>query len=336
VNQRVLVTGAAGFIGFHLSKYLINNGYEVHGIDIINSNEQYRLKKTRIRQLMELEPFIFHRIEITNKEDVNRLFNNKNFSYVIHLSSCDANSHQIENSHINVKAKYNSFINILEACRNNPVKHLIYSSSSAVYTKSSKSGFSTSQNVDHPKTMSASINKSYELFAHAYSHLYNIPTTGLRLFSVYGSWGNPNDFYFQLTKKIFYGDPIDISYYETIDRDYIHIIDTVRLITKLLDNTPKKKSTWSEEFNSIGTSFAPYVVYNIGAGKTLEIKKLISILEDLLGTKAKIQIPGNTKDENRPLYADVTNIKNDVDFEPLVHVEDGFANFVEWFLNYYI
>lgn len=262
--KKILVTGAAGFIGFHLSKLLLDKGFNVIGIDNLNDYYDPGLKADRLEILKRDNNFVFHKVDLKEKISVDEIFLLYNPEYVINLAAQAGVRYSITNPYAYVDSNLMGFMNILEACRNNPVKHLLYASSSSVYGGNKVSPFSTNHNVDHPVSLYAATKKSNELMAHTYSHLYGIPTTGLRFFTVYGPFGRPDMAYFSFTKDILEGKTIKVFNHGKMERDFTYIDDIVEGIYKLLDLIPVAKSDWDESRDDLSTSFAPYKIYNIG------------------------------------------------------------------------
>jgi len=335
LNEKILITGAAGFIGFHLSKLLLDNDYEVIGIDNLNDYYDPNLKKDRLEILGKNNNFIFHKIDLKDKTEVDKTFETYKPDYVINLAAQAGVRYSLKNPYAYVDSNLIGFMNILEACRNYPVKHLIYASSSSVYGGNKVAPFSTSHNVDHPVSLYAATKKSNELMAHTYSHLYKIPTTGLRFFTVYGPWGRPDMAYFSFTKNIIEGKPIKVFNYGNMERDFTYIDDIVEGVYKLLDVIPKSNPDWDETKDDISTSFAPYKIYNIGNNQPVQLMKFINILEEKIGKKAeKIHMDMQPGDVLRT-YADVSDIEKDIGFKPSTSIEEGLEKFVAWYKDYY-
>lgn len=335
MNEKILITGAAGFIGFHLSKLLLDNDYEIIGIDNLNDYYDSKLKKDRLEILGKNNNFIFHKIDLKDKTEVDKIFESYKPDYVINLAAQAGVRYSLKNPYAYVDSNLIGFMNILEACRNYPVKHLIYASSSSVYGGNKVAPFSTSHNVDHPVSLYAATKKSNELMAHTYSHLYKIPTTGLRFFTVYGPWGRPDMAYFSFTKNIIEGKPIKVFNYGNMERDFTYIDDIVEGVYKLLDVIPKPNPDWDETKDDISTSFAPYKIYNIGNNQPVQLMKFINILEEKIGKKAeKIYMDMQPGDVLRT-YADVSDLEKDIGFKPSTSIEEGLEKFVAWYKDYY-
>ncbi|MEP2670022.1 MAG: NAD-dependent epimerase [Cyclobacteriaceae bacterium] len=334
-KKQVLVTGAAGFIGFHLSKRLLQAGYAVVGIDNMNDYYEVSLKESRLNLLKEIEGFEFRQLSIVDNENIDQLFKDNSFSFVVNLAAQAGVRYSITNPQAYIDSNIQGFINILEACRHNKPKHLVYASSSSVYGANTKMPFSVHHNVDHPLSLYAATKKANELMAHTYSSLYNLPTTGLRFFTVYGPYGRPDMALFLFTKAILEGKPIDVYNHGKMKRDFTYVEDIVEGILKLLPEAPVGNKAWSGEAPDPATSFAPYRVFNIGNNKPVELLEFIEVLEDKLGKKAiknfmPIQ-PGDVPET----YADIEALEKAVGFRPSTSIEEGIGNFVDWFFEYY-
>lgn len=333
-QQKVLVTGAAGFIGFHLSKKLLEKNYTVIGIDNINDYYSPSLKEDRLRLLKQYSNFSFFKINLREKEKVDNIFNNFKFDYVIHLAAQAGVRYSLENPYAYIDSNIIGFMNILEACRFNPVKHLLYASSSSVYGGNKTVPFSTNHNVDHPVSLYAATKKSNELMAHTYSHLYNIPTTGLRFFTVYGPWGRPDMAYFSFAKNIIEGKPIKVFNYGKMKRDFTYIDDIVEGVVRLIPLVPKSNENWDNK--DISSSFAPYKIYNIGNNHPVELEKFIAILEEKIGKRAMKEYLSMQSGDVERTYADIGDLEKNINFKPSTSIEDGLELFVDWFKNYYL
>src|SRR5690554_3014073 len=271
--MKVLVTDAAGFIGFHLSSVLLDRGFEVVGVDNLNEYYDVGLKEGRLDVLKGKKGFLFSRVDLKDKPSVDGVFKEHRFDYVIHLAAQAGVRYSIENPYAYVDSNLIGFMNILEACRNYPVRHLIYASSSSVYGGNKVAPFSTGHNVDHPVSLYAATKKSNELMAHTYSHLYGIPTTGLRFFTVYGPWGRPDMAYFSFTKDILADKPIKVFNHGKMERDFTYIDDIVEGIVKLINKAPIANKDWDESKDDLSTSFAPYKIYNIGNNNPVQLMR---------------------------------------------------------------
>lgn len=334
-TRTYLITGAVGFIGFHLSKKLLDNSYQIIGIDNLNDYYDPSLKQSRLEILGQYNNFNFHKVDLKDKAQVDNIFKAYQPTYVINLAAQAGVRFSIENPYAYVDSNLIGFMNILEACRNYPVKHLVYASSSSVYGGNKVAPFSTNHNVDHPVSLYAATKKSNELMAHTYSHLYDIPTTGLRFFTVYGPWGRPDMAYYSFTKDIIEGNPIKVFNHGKMERDFTYIDDIVEGIYKLIDRIPVANEEWDESKDDLSTSFAPYKIYNIGNNNPVQLMRFIKALETALGKEAeKIYMDMQRGDVLRT-YADVSDLERDINFKPTTSIEDGLAKFVDWYKDYY-
>ncbi|VDN46163.1 Protein CapI [Petrocella atlantisensis] len=335
MDTKILVTGAAGFIGFHMSKRLLEKGHVVIGMDNMNDYYEPQLKEDRLAMLTEYDNFVFYKTDIKDKTEVDCVFREHRPAYVIHLAAQAGVRYSITNPYAYVDSNLIGFMNILEACRNNPVKHLIYASSSSVYGGNKVVPFSTNHNVDHPVSLYAATKKSNELMAHTYSHLYNIPTTGLRFFTVYGPWGRPDMAYFSFTKDMITGTPIKVFNKGEMERDFTYVDDIVEGIHKLLNQIPSAKTDWNESQDDLSTSFAPYKLYNIGNNNPVKLMRFIQVLEELLQIEAEKVFMDMQPGDVLRTYADVSDLEKDIDFKPETTIEEGLSQFVKWYKKYY-
>lgn len=334
--MKILITGAAGFIGFHLSKKLLDHSYHIIGIDNLNDYYDSSLKQSRLEILGKYNNFNFHKVDLKDKAAVDNIFEAYQLTHVINLAAQAGVRYSIENPYAYVDSNLTGFVNILEACRNYPVEHLIYASSSSVYGGNKVAPFSTNHNVDHPVSLYAATKKSNELMAHTYSHLYGIPTTGLRFFTVYGPYGRPDMAYFSFTKDILAGKPIKVFNHGKMERDFTYIDDIVEGIVKLIEKAPAANKEWDESKDDLSTSFAPYKIYNIGNNNPVQLMRFINALESALGKEAeKVYMDMQPGDVLRT-YADVSDLERDINFKPSTSIEDGLKKFVEWYEGYYI
>lgn len=333
--MKILITGAAGFIGFHLSKKLLGESYQVIGIDNLNEYYDISLKQSRLEILDKYNNFKFHKVDLKDKAAVDHIFETYQPTHVINLAAQAGVRYSIENPYAYVDSNLVGFVNILEACRNYPVEHLLYASSSSVYGGNKVAPFSTNHNVDHPVSLYAATKKSNELMAHTYSHLYGISTTGLRFFTVYGPYGRPDMAYFSFTKDILAGKPIKVFNHGKMERDFTYIDDIVEGIVKLIDKAPVANEDWDESKDDLSTSFAPYKIYNIGNNNPVQLMRFINALESALGKEAeKIYMDMQPGDVLRT-YADVSDLERDINFKPSTSIEDGLKKFVDWYKEYY-
>lgn len=334
--MKVMVTGAAGFIGFYVSKRLLERGDEVIGIDNLNNYYDVSLKVARLTELNKHPNFLFYKLNISDRDDIAKLFVENKPERVINLAAQAGVRYSIENPHSYVDSNLVGFMNILEGCRHNNVEHLVYASSSSVYGSNRNLPFSVSHSVNHPISLYAATKKSNELMAHVYSHLYNIPTTGLRFFTVYGPSGRPDMAPFLFTKAILEGRPIDVYNYGNMRRDFTYIDDIVTGVICVLDTIAKPDISYIPENPTPESSSAPYRLYNIGNHQSVELNYFIELIEKGLGKKAiKNMLPMQPGDVEET-YADIDSLITDVGFSPNTSIEDGVAKFLDWYIKYYI
>lgn len=334
-SNKILVTGAAGFIGFHLSRKLLNGGYTVTGIDNINDYYDVNLKHARLEILRKTEGFTFQQLDLTNKEGLDTLFAENRFDYVVNLAAQAGVRYSLINPYAYLESNIKGFLNILECCRHNSIKHLIYASSSSVYGANRKMPFSVHHNVDHPISLYAASKKSNELMAHNYSALFNLPTTGLRFFTVYGPFGRPDMALFLFTKAILEGKPIDVFNHGKMRRDFTYVDDIVESITRLVPTIAKPSQGWNGMTPDPATSFAPYRIFNIGNNNPVELGYFIEVIEKKLGKKAKKNLLPIQDGDVPETYADVDDLMRAVDFKPATSIEAGVGKFIDWYLEYY-
>lgn len=330
-----LVTGTAGFIGFHVARALRARGISVVGLDNVNDYYDVTLKEARLRVLHADSGFQFHKIDLADRAAVDRLFAKEKFSTVINLAAQAGVRYSLINPHSYLHSNIDGFLNILEACRHYEVGHLIYASSSSVYGAVTKMPFSVHQNVDHPVSLYAATKKSNELMAHCYSHLFRLPTTGLRFFTVYGPWGRPDMALFLFTKAILAGQPIDVFNHGRMRRDFTYVDDIVEAIVRLTDVVPTPNPEWNGDAPEPSSSLAPYRLYNIGSHSPVELMYLIELLENCLGRKAVKRFLPIQPGDVPATYADVTDLEEAVDFAPHTSIEAGVENFVRWYRDFY-
>ncbi|MAT14993.1 MAG: capsular biosynthesis protein CpsI [Planctomyces sp.] len=332
---KYLVTGAAGFIGSHVSMRLLERGDHVVGLDNLNDYYDVQLKENRLGRISDDPNFTIARINLEDRDAIARLFAEHQFDVVINLAAQAGVRYSLENPHAYVDSNIVGFVNILEGCRHNGVKHLVYASSSSVYGANTLMPFSVHHNVDHPLSLYAASKKANELMAHTYSHLYDLPTTGLRFFTVYGPWGRPDMALFLFTKAILEGRAIDVFNEGKMQRDFTYIDDIVEGVIRVADNTAAKNDHWSSFQPDPGTSRAPFRIYNIGNNQPVKLMYMIETLEKCLGKRAvKNMLPMQPGDVPAT-YADVADLINDVGFKPATSIETGIANFVQWYKEYY-
>lgn len=330
-----LVTGCAGFIGFHLSKRLLSLGHTVIGLDNLNDYYDVTLKQARLSILQEDQQFSFVLASLQDNAAVEQVFSDNPISTVINLAAQAGVRYSLENPRAYIDSNIVGFLNILEACRHNKTGHLIYASSSSVYGANTKMPFSVHDNVDHPVSLYAATKKSNELMAHTYSHLYGLPTTGLRFFTVYGPWGRPDMALFLFTKAILAGETIKVFNNGKMRRDFTYVDDIVEGILRLTQKKAESNPSWSGDCPDPGTSRAPYKIYNIGNNQPVELLEFISVLEDKLGCKANKEFLPLQAGDVPETYADVEDLMKDVGFRPRTKIEQGIGNFVQWYREYY-
>ena len=333
--MKCLVTGAAGFIGFHLSKYLLERGDNVVGLDNLNDYYDVNLKKSRLAILESMSGFSFVKLNIADRSGIAELFYREKFNKVVNLAAQAGVRYSITNPYSYVDSNLVGFIHVLEGCRHNGVDHLVYASSSSVYGANNKMPFSVHHNVDHPMSLYAASKKANELMAHTYSSLYKLPTTGLRFFTVYGPWGRPDMALFLFTKNILEDKPIDVFNYGKHRRDFTYIDDIVEGVTRVLDQIPGPNPNWDGMAPDSATSYAPYRLYNIGNNQPVDLSHYIEVIEKKLGKTAKKNFlplqPGDVPDT----YADVADLVKDVGFKPQTTVEEGISLFIDWYREYF-
>lgn len=333
--MKILVTGAAGFIGHATSLRLLSRGDKVIGVDNVNPYYDVRLKEDRLSNLFDYESFIFERCDVSDRSYISDVFCKYKVDCVVHLAAQAGVRYSLENPEVYIDSNVVGFLNILEGCRRNKVGHLVYASSSSVYGANTKLPFTVSDNVDHPVSLYAATKKANELMAHSYSHLYELPTTGLRFFTVYGPWGRPDMCLFLFTRKILSGEPIDIFNYGHHQRDFTYIDDVVEGVVRVVDRAAKGDANWSGNSPDPGSSRAPYRVYNIGNNDPVKLEDFIEVLEEALGQKARRNLlpiqPGDVPDT----FADVSDLLAEFDFEPSTSVTVGVRRFVDWYIDYY-
>ncbi len=333
--NRTLVTGAAGFIGFHLCRWLLEEGRSVTGLDNLNEYYDRRLKEDRLKILEQYAGFEFVKASLEDEGAMEAAFKSGGFDVVTHLAAQAGVRYSLENPLVYVESNLVGFANILEGCRHNGVKHLVYASSSSVYGANRKLPFSESHNVDHPVSLYAATKKANELMAHSYSSLYGLPTTGLRFFTVYGPWGRPDMALFLFTKAILEGKPIDVYNHGDMRRDFTYIDDIIGGVVKIMGMAAEGDESWNGEKPEPNLSFAPYRIYNIGNNRSEELMKMISILEECLGKTAEKNMmpmqPGDVKETT----ADIEALRITAGFEPKTAIEEGIPKFVEWYREYY-
>jgi UDP-glucuronate 4-epimerase len=333
--MKVLVTGAAGFIGMHVARRLLERGDEVVGVDNLNDYYDVRLKEDRLARLLAYSKFRFSRLDIADREAIESLFAADGFERVINLAAQAGVRYSLKNPHAYINSNIVGFMNILEMCRRWRVEHLVYASSSSVYGANTRMPFSVHDCVDHPVSLYAASKKANELMAHTYSHLYGLPTTGLRFFTVYGPWGRPDMALFLFTQAIIEGRSIDVFNNGMMKRDFTYIDDITEGVIRVLDRAACGNPKWSSDKSDPATSRAPYRVYNIGNNRPVELLRLIETLEYCLGLKAEMNFLPLQAGDVVETFADVDDLTRDMDFKPIISIEMGVRRFVEWYRSYY-
>ncbi|PID59185.1 MAG: capsular biosynthesis protein CpsI [Ignavibacteriae bacterium] len=336
MNKNILITGAAGFIGFHLIKKICKENFNVYGLDNLNDYYDVSLKQDRLKILEQNDNFEFLKIDLADYQTLNNYFQKIQPDVVINLAAQAGVRYSIENPHAYGKSNLEGFLNILECCRNFEVEHLIYASSSSVYGANKKIPFSESDSVDHPVSLYAATKKSNELLAHSYSDLYKIPTTGLRFFTVYGPFGRPDMAYYSFTKKIFNDEAIDVYNFGKMERDFTFIDDIVESIIRLIPKIPTDNNNWNFMNPNPQNSFAPYVIYNIGNNKPVQLEYFIEVLENNIGKKAIKNYLPMQKGDVLKTYANINNLVKLIEYEPKTSIEEGLKIFVNWYKKYYL
>jgi UDP-glucuronate 4-epimerase len=333
--MKYLVTGAAGFIGSHTSHRLLARGDEVVGLDNLNDYYDPSLKEARLARLAALPGFRFVKLDLADREGIPALFAKERFDRVIHLGAQAGVRYSLQNPLAYVDSNVVGTANILEGCRHNGVQHLVYASTSSVYGANTAMPFSVHQNVDHPLSFYAATKKATELMAHTYSHLYGLPTTGLRFFTVYGPWGRPDMALFLFTKNILEGKPIDVFNHGQHKRDFTFVADIVEGVVRASDRPPVADATWNSDAPTPASSNAPYRLYNIGNNQPVELMRYIEVLEDCLGRKAEKNFLPLQVGDVPATWADIEALQQDVGYTPATPVEEGIAQFVNWYKEYY-
>jgi len=333
--MKYLVTGAAGFIGFHVAKKLSEQGHEVIGIDNLNDYYDVNLKLARLAELRALPSFTFEKMDLADRPAIASLFTKEKFNRVIHLAAQAGVRYSIDNPMVYADSNLVGHLTILEGCRQNQIEHLVYASSSSVYGLNNKTPFSTSDSVDHPISLYAATKKANELMAHTYSHLYNIPTTGLRFFTVYGPWGRPDMAPIKFAKAITEGNAIDVYNHGDMRRDFTYIDDIVEGILRVQDIIPQKNPDWKVETHSSSESSAPYKLFNIGNGNPVKLMDFIESLEDSLNIKSQKNLMPMQPGDVYQTYADVEDLFKYTHYKPAITVTEGVEKFVRWYKSFY-
>ncbi len=333
--KKILVTGAAGFIGYHLSRKLLEDGREVVGIDNLNDYYDQKLKRDRLARLQEYKGFVHSPLDIADREAMPGLFHDHGFDAVVNLAAQAGVRYSLVNPHSYVDTNLVGFVNILEGCRHTKVKHLVYASSSSVYGANTNMPFSVHSNVDHPVSLYAASKKANELMAHTYSHLFGLATTGLRFFTVYGPWGRPDMALFLFTKAILEDRPIDVFNNGNMERDFTYIDDIVEGVFRIIDRVPQPDPEWSGDDPDPATSYCPWRIYNIGNNNKEKLMRYIEVLEDCLGKTAQKNFLPLQDGDVPATYANVDALVSAIDFKPSTAIEDGIRKFVDWYREYY-
>ena len=333
--MKVLVTGAAGFIGFHVCKALCERGDEVVGLDNLNDYYDVTLKQARLQQLQSLPGFRFVKMDIADRVAINKLFEQEHFNRVINLAAQAGVRYSLENPNAYVDSNLVGFANLLESCRHHSIEHLVYASSSSVYGANETMPFSTQDNVDHPVSLYAATKKANELMAHSYSHLYQIPTTGLRFFTVYGPWGRPDMSPILFAKAILAGDPIKVFNYGKHRRDFTYIDDIVAGVVSCLDRIPTGNPQWSGLKPDPSSSRAPWKIYNIGNSEPIELFRYIELMEKAFGKTTEKELLPLQPGDVEHTYADVSSLEKDIGYSPSTSIEQGLQLFADWYRDYY-
>lgn len=332
--MKVLITGAAGFIGSHLAKRLISQGHEIIGVDNINDYYDPKLKEDRLKSIGD-NNFTFYKITLEDADKLEEIFKEQHPDVVVNLAAQAGVRYSLENPRAYIDSNIVGFVNILECCRHYDVKHLIYASSSSVYGANTSKPFSTSDNIDHPLSLYAATKKSNELMAHTYSHLYNLPTTGLRFFTVYGPWGRPDMALFKFTKAIVNDETIDVYNHGNMMRDFTYVDDIVEAISRLVKRPAQPNPEWSGANPDPSSSYAPYKIYNIGNNSPVRLMEFVEAIENKLNKTAKKNYMDLQPGDVPETYANVDDLFRDIDFKPETTIQDGVNNFIDWYLDYY-
>jgi UDP-glucuronate 4-epimerase len=331
----ILVTGAAGFIGYHVARRLLENGKQVVGLDILNAYYDPKLKDARLAELAKFPGFRFVKLDLADRAGMAALFAEQKFPYVVHLAAQAGVRHSLVDPHAYIDSNLVGFTNVLEGCRHNGCKHLLYASSSSVYGSNTKMPFSIHENVDHPLSLYGASKKANELMAHSYAHLFKMPTTGLRFFTVYGPWGRPDMAMWIFAKAIAAGEPIKLFNHGNMRRDFTYVDDVVESIERLVDRAPAADPNYSGDAPDPGSSSAPWRVYNIGNNNPVELLEVVRLLEEKLGKKAIRELVPMQPGDVPATFANVDDLMRDVDFKPATPIAEGIGRFIEWYRAYH-
>ena len=335
MQDAILVTGAAGFIGFHVARALLAVGYPVVGLDNVNDYYDPALKRRRLELLAPMSGFSFHEADLADRPAMARLFERGKFPVIVHLAAQAGVRYSLQNPHAYVDSNLIGFVNVVEGARHNGCRHLIYASSSSVYGANTRMPFRTRDNVDHPMSLYAATKKANEAIAHSYAHLYKLPSTGLRFFTVYGPWGRPDMAMWLFAKAIFAGEPIKLFNYGKVQRDFTYVDDIVEAIVRLTRSEPRPDPNWSGDAPDPSSSYAPWRLHNIGNHKPIGISEVVDLLEQHIGRKAERLLEPLHIGDVPATYADVDSLQQAVDFHPATPIEVGIERFVEWFRAYH-
>ncbi|MDA7946918.1 MAG: NAD-dependent epimerase [Hyphomicrobiaceae bacterium] len=333
--MKILITGTAGFIGFHTAKALLDRGDQVVGIDNLNDYYDISLKEARLKQLEGRNGFSFVKLDIADRASVEDLFSREKFDRVVHLAAQAGVRYSIDHPHSYADSNLRGFLNILEGCRHNKIEHLVFASSSSVYGANTAQPFSVHQTADHPVSLYGATKKANELMAHTYAHLYALPVTGLRFFTVYGPWGRPDMALFKFTKNILAGEPIDVFNNGDHARDFTYIDDIVEGVVRCVDHVAAANSEWTGNRPDPATSTAPYRLYNIGNNNPVRLMDFIGAIESALGREAKKNFLPIQAGDVAETFADIDDLARDIGYRPKVDVEEGIGRFIEWYRGYY-
>jgi UDP-glucuronate 4-epimerase len=333
--MKILVTGSAGFIGFHLCRRLLDDGHDVLGVDDLNPYYDVNLKKARLSLLTSYERFKFKKLNIADRESITSIFAENSFDRVVNLAAQAGVRYSLENPYAYINANISGFMNILEGCRHFKVPHLVYASSSSVYGLNTLMPFSVHHNVDHPVSLYAATKKSNELMAHTYSYLYGLPVTGLRFFTVYGPWGRPDMALFLFTRAILADEPIKVFNQGNLERDFTYIDDIIEGVVNIMDRIPSGNPQWNSDNPDPGTSKVAYRLYNIGNNQPVPLMEFIETIENVLGKKAKKEFLPMQPGDVPSTFADVKDLESDIGFKPNTPIKKGIEKFMEWYLDYY-
>ncbi len=334
-DDTILVTGAAGFIGFHVAQRLLSQGREVIGLDSLNAYYDPKLKQARLEILKRQSRFSFVKLDLADRAMMRSLFAERRFPLVVHLAAQAGVRYSLENPHAYVDANLEGFVNVLEGCRHNGCKHLLFASSSSVYGANTKLPYSAQDNVDHPLSLYAASKKANELMAHAYSHLYRIPATGLRFFTVYGPWGRPDMAMFLFAKAILAGTPIKLFNHGNMRRDFTFVEDVSEAVVRLMDRPPSGNPNWSGNKPDPSSSAAPWKIYNIGNSKPEDLMQVVSLLEKEFGRTAEKEMLPMQPGDVPATYADIEDLARAIGFRPSTAIEQGIARFAKWYRDYH-